>query len=367
MDDLWRARILDPPLQTPSLPGVGGRIRRRPDDFVVEERPAYAPDGTPGAHLLLTLTKRGLSSEDAAVALAAHLGIDRRAVGLAGRKDRNAVTTQWVSVPAEVAAGLASFEHPAITLGQAHPHGNKLRTGHLHGNRFDLVIRQLRIDPTEAMARARATLAALDAGGGLANLYGPQRFGRDGHQLDRGLASLRGGRSGRRGNLVVAAGQAALFNLYALLRRERGLERTVLAGDLLQKRASGGMFECSDPHTDQARLDAGELVITGPIFGARMRAPSPDTPAAALEADALAQAGIETAALARLGRKTPGTRRVLHVPLDACALEPAPPIPEEDLGPGLRLRFELPAGSFATQLCRELQGDADHPPDLDPD
>ncbi len=366
LDPPRRASVLEPPLQTPDHPGTGGRLRRRITDFCVEEVPAYAPDGRPDAHLLLTLTKQELSSEEAVRALAEHLGIDRRELGIAGRKDRMARTTQWVSVPASAGTALASFDHPSITLSPATGHGNKLRTGHLRGNRFDLVIRQLRVEPAEAAARAEATLGALMADGGLANLYGPQRFGLDGVQLERGLEAIARGRSGRRGNMVVAAGQAGLFNLYAQLRRERGQWRTVLAGDLLHK-TTGGMFECEEPAVDQARLDAGELEITGPIYGSRMRAPSADTPSAQLEAEVLALAGIEADALTRLGRKASGTRRTLTVRPEDVQLELAPEAPEDEIGPGLRLHFTLPAGSYATQLCREVQGDREHPANLDPD
>lgn len=366
MDETWRARILEPPLQTPSTAGTGGRIRRRPEDFRVEEIAAYPADGRPDAHLLVPLTKQGLSSEEAASALAAHLGLHRRELGVAGRKDRVAVTTQWVSVPASARAGLQSFEHPSIHLGPAQAHGNKLRTGHLRGNRFEVVVRELAVEPPEAMARARATLDALAEQGGLANLYGPQRFGRGGQQLDRGLQALREGRPGRRGNLVVGAGQSGLFNLYALLRRERGLWRRVLRGDLMHKR-SGGMFECTEPEVDQARLDAGELSITGPIYGSRMRAPTASTPAAELEAEVLSLAGVEPSALAALGRKAAGTRRPLTVEIAEVSLAVAEPVASAELGPGLVLGFVLPAGTYATQVCREVQGDADHPADIAPD
>lgn len=366
MEATWRDRILEPALQTPDLPGTGGRVRRRPEDFRVEELPAYSPDGRTDAHVLLTLTKRGLSSEEAVGLLAEHLGIGRRDLGMAGRKDRVAVTTQWVSVPASAAAGLTTFEHPAIELGPGHPHGNKLRTGHLRGNRFTLVLRELMVSPEDAVARARTTFEALADQGGLANLYGPQRFGREGHQLDRGLDALRLGKPGRRGNLVVSAGQSALFNLYGLLRRDRGQWRRVLAGDLLQKR-SGGMFECTEPEIDQVRLDAGELRITGPIFGSRMRAPSPGTPSAELEAEVLERVGVEPSALVSLGRKAAGTRRPLTVEIDGIALAPAPPASEDGLGPGLQLAFVLPAGTYATQVCREVQGDAEHPANIAPD
>lgn len=364
--DEWRAQILDPPLQTACLAGTGGRIRRRPEDFGVVELPAYDPDGRQGVHLLVPLTKQGLSSEEAARMVVEHLGIDRRELGMAGRKDRVALTTQWVSVPATAANKLASFSHPMVTLGEPQPHGNKLRTGHLRGNHFTIVIREPRVSPEEAMPRARATIDALHREGGLANLYGPQRFGRNGHQLDRGLELLRQGRSGKRGNLVVSAGQSALFNLYALVRRERGLWRRVLAGDLLKKCDRGGMFECEDPSVDQARLEAGELTITGPIYGSRMRAPSEATPSAELELEVLRLAELEPSALLSLGRKAAGTRRTLTVEISALELRTAPALPSVQLAPGLSLSFTLPAGSYATQVCREVQGDAEHPADIDP-
>jgi tRNA(Glu) U13 pseudouridine synthase TruD len=116
-----------------------------PEDFVVREIPAYAPDGRVGAHLLLTLTKRGIGSEDAILELSRQTGIPRPEIGLAGLKDNIAVTEQWISVPFAAGPALAEFSHPAITLGPAHPHGNKLRRGHLHGNRFILVVRELAV------------------------------------------------------------------------------------------------------------------------------------------------------------------------------------------------------------------------------
>ena len=127
MNPEFQARLLDPPLQTADLPGIGGRTRMRPEDFAVHEIPAYGPDGRPGAHLLFTLRKRGIGTEDAIVELSRQTGIPRPEIGLAGLKDKDAVTEQWISVPFAAGPRLAQFSHPAITLGQAHPHGNKLR------------------------------------------------------------------------------------------------------------------------------------------------------------------------------------------------------------------------------------------------
>jgi tRNA pseudouridine13 synthase len=355
-DDL--SRLVDPPLQTEGLPGVGGRLRCRPEDFRVVEIPAYGPDGRAGAHLLVTLTKRGVTTEDALMELSRQTGVPRPEIGLAGLKDKDAVTEQWVSLPAAAAARLAEFQHRNMSLGPAHPHGNKLRRGHLRGNRFTLVVRDLAVPVDEALGRARAKLARLHEQGGLDNLYGSQRLGDGGDNLVRGLEALSRARRRGRADFMLSAGQSALFNLYLLERRARGQMRAVLLGDILKKTATGGLFECTDPATDKARLDAGELGVTGPMYGSKMRAPGPDTPSGLLEAEILARAEIDPASLQALGHTLEGTRRVLQIPLgeiELAAADAATTDRGDALSPGISLSFELPAGSYATTLLRELQ------------
>lgn len=352
-DDLV-TRLLAPPLQTAEIAGIGGRIRMCPEDFAVWEIPAYDPDGRANAHLLLTLTKRNIGSEDAVSEVSRQTGIPRPEIGLAGLKDTIAVTEQWITVPAAAGPALAAFSHPAITLGPPHPHGNKLRRGHLHGNRFALVVRELAVPGNEAVDRVAAKRTRLAELGGLDNLYGQQRLGEDGGNLRRGLAALSAGHRRGRADFLLSAGQSALFNLYLLERRARGLLRKVLRGDILKKTATGGIFESQDPEVDQTRLDAGELGITGPMFGSKMRSPGQDTPSGALEREILELARIPLTSLAALGSKLEGTRRPLQLPLPDLEAEPVGP--HGDLPPGLRLGFRLPAGSYATVLLQELQG-----------
>lgn len=191
------ALLMRPPRRTEALPGIGGRLRARPEDFVVRELPAYDADGREG-HLLLTLKKRLLTTDEAIAAVAEACGIDRREIGVAGLKDRDAVTEQRISVPAEAAAALARFRHPQIELGEPAPHSHKLRRGHLHGNAFEVTIRDLAVPLAVAEARASAKLDALAALGGLDNLYGIQRFGHDGRNILQGLERLAGRARGRR-------------------------------------------------------------------------------------------------------------------------------------------------------------------------
>lgn len=352
--DLTQA--LDPPLATEMLPGIGGVMRSRPEDFCVTELPAYAPDGRENAHLLLTMTKRGFSTEGALQEVARAVGLPRSVLGCAGLKDQDAVTSQWISAPAAARAALERFEHPRIELGPPQPHGNKLRRGHLQGNRFEIVLRDLAIPIAEALATAREKIDALRELGGLHNFYGPQRFGPGGANALRGLAAIRSRARRRRGDLIVSAGQSALFNLYLLTRRSRTLLQRALRGDILKKTASGGIFTCLDPEAEQGRVDTGELVVTGPMFGGRMRAPPPDTPAALLEHEILELAGVSSDAVSGLGRRAPGSRRALFAGLHDVHVRAAPAVPEAGLAPGVCVAVTLPPGTYATVLCRELQG-----------
>jgi tRNA pseudouridine13 synthase len=360
IDPRLRERLLNPEPAPGPRPDLGGQLRCRPEDFLVDEVPAYGPDGTPEAHLLLVLEKRGWNTEDALCEVARQLGVPRPEIGCAGLKDRHALTRQWISLPAAAGPRLGSFQHPELRLGEARPHGHKLRRGHLRGNRFEIVLREPRGSLPEALAALRERVAGLEAQGGLANLFGRQRFGRGGANFERGLALLQGGRRPRSGDLALSALQAAVFNLILLRRREQGLLGLVLAGDLLRKRESGGLFICEDPVTDQARLDAGELVLTAPLPGARQRQGPPGSPSRELEDECLARLGLERGAFAALGKKLPGGHRDLFVPLEGFAACEEPPA--GGLGPGLRLRFTLPAGSFATRLLVELgAGEAEDP------
>jgi tRNA pseudouridine13 synthase len=338
------------PYLTSELAGTGGTLRAHDEDFAVDEELPYAPAGA-GDHVFVRIEKRGLATLDAARMLARALGIADRDVGIAGMKDRHAVTRQWLSLPPPVTpeqalAALPPGDDARLRVLEAHRHPHKLRTGHVRANRFVLRVRGT--DPG-AGERARAILAALSQPPGAPNWYGEQRFGRDGDNAERGKALVTGarppGRDRRLDRLMVSALQSQLFNHWLAARITDGLYRAVLAGDVLHKR-SGGMFVCDDPATDQARLAAGEIVVTGPMFGDRMRGPGEGTPALAREAEILARAGLEPGAFARVRALAEGTRRDAAIEVrDATVAADASTF---------EVGFTLPGGGYATAVMREI-------------
>ena len=354
LDSEVRNQMLTPEPATSALSGIGGRIKMRFEDFVVDEVRAYAADGREGRHLMVRVRKRGMSTPDLIRNLAHALRIESRDIGCAGRKDRDAVTTQWLTVPFECSAALEKMDLPDFEVLEARPHGQKLRMGHLHGNRFRIVVREVGMDLESARHLVREKVLSIERSGGLENLYGEQRFGRGGENLERGIEVLHAKRRPTlHDKFLLSAAQSGLFNLYVALRRGQGWLRQALPGDLLQRRESGGLFAVEDPAAEQPRLNRGELVVTGPIFGAKMRAPVDPSPSALLEHEALRRAGLSVDLFAAFGKHLPGTRRPVQVQVgDFSVSEVAE---SEELPGGLELRFQLPAGSYATQLIRELQ------------
>ena len=330
------------PLLTADLPGIAGRIKSQPEDFEVEEIPAYEPSGT-GEFLYLWIEKRSLGAEYFVRQVARRLDIPTQEVGTAGLKDRHAVTRQMVSVPIGVEPNLARLEGDGIRVLRVGRHGNKLKAGHLRGNRFRILLRD--VDP-DTPARLPALVERLRARG-MPNFYGPQRFGRDGETYRMGC-DLLGGKALRVNpflrRLALSATQSAVFNRYLAARLGDGLLRRVLDGDVMAKWPMGGMFNAADLPREQERFESRETVPTGPIFGRKMFKALGE--AARREADALAAAGLAPAAFNGFGKLMNGTRRyaLVHVVDLTGAVEPE----------GVRLEFTLPAGTYATVLVREL-------------
>lgn len=348
------------PYLTQDLPGIGGKIRQVPEDFIVTEELPYAATGA-GDHVFARIRKRDSTTPYLCQRLAAALGVAARDLGYAGMKDRRAVTEQWVSLPPPVTPEqVLALELPDVTILEAVRHPHKLRTGHVRANHFELTIREVSED---AVARAAAVLTALAAAPGAPNWYGEQRFGRDRDNAEQGLALVRKTRrferDGRKNRLLLSALQSELFNRYLQRRVEGQSYRRVLEGDLLRK-VGGGMFASVDPAVDGPRLLAGEVVVTGPMFGVEMRAPTAGTEAEALEREVLAEAGLTLAELGTVRKLAPGTRRDASIAVAAPSVESAGPA-------AIRVRFTLPGGAYATAVLRELQKLADEHAELRPD
>lgn len=339
--------VIPPPL-TVDLPGVFGKIKSSPEDFVVEEVPVYQPCGE-GEHLFLWIQKRDVSAEELVKRISRAAQVSRNDIGVAGLKDRFAITRQFVSVPATAESALATFADEQIQILSQTRHTNKLRTGHLLGNRFEIVVRET---PSDAEARISEIAQRLSISG-MPNYYGSQRFGRAGETLSLGCDLLAGRKSSgdiprkRRKfllRLALSAAQSFLFNQYVGRRIADGQFSEVQLGDVMEVTATRGKFVVTDVVAEQLRCNTGEISITGPLFGSKMKAAEREP--AGMESKLLTDYDFTSKAFDQFPKLTRGARR----PIAIRELNLRWEFKENKL----RFEFFLPAGSYATILLREF-------------
>ncbi len=384
-----------PPVPRDLVLPVGGRLRECEDDFVVEEIPLYPASGE-GEWSMILVEKRGITTPTLVRRLAATLGSRPRDIGWAGYKDRHALTRQWLTVPGR--DDLETLEGDGWRVLESRRHKNKLKTGHLWGNRFEIRVR----GATRTAAEVGPWLDKIVCSG-IPNGFGPQRFGTfgrnhlAGHAIVRGdspallrvlsepvegesprvadgRAALAGGRWAdalrafprdfeverhvaqvlrgggdlsravrtvprRPRDFLISSWQSACFNQVLAARLDDG--RALVLGDLASRLPRGRPFAVTDLAAELPRAERLEISATGPLPGRDVPCPTHD--AAALEGPVLERLAVPTTA-ATLPRGTfRGARRPLRVRLvDASVGEEVPGT--------LVFSFSLPAGSFATSV-----------------
>ena len=333
MADGWRIDLA-------GQPGTGGFLKTVPEDFQVEEIPAYEPAGD-GEFWYLWVRKRDLAADRLLRELAKVTGVPQREIGMAGLKDKRAITWQWISLPrlaAPVDQGLCG---ESWTVLRSLKHRNKLRPGHLHGNRFRLVVRDPKPHWRDIIGPRIADLVRR----GFPNAYGSQRFGREGQTLRLGKALLQD--PGLPVNpwlrrLALSAVQSHVFNAWVLDRLRAGTLRQVVEGEILAHWPRGGLFVAKDPVREQIRLDAGEVGPAGPLPGARLLPAQGE--AARVERDLLERLGLGSL-ISSKGKLFPGARR-------RALLYPGDPSWQPATGHGgFELQFSLQEGSYATVMA----------------
>ncbi|MGB0866919.1 MAG: tRNA pseudouridine(13) synthase TruD [Granulosicoccaceae bacterium] len=187
--------------------GASGTFRQSAQDFIVNERLPFEPDGA-GEHLLVQVRKTDQNTDWIAKWMARCAGVERREVGYCGLKDRHAVATQWFSVPATRGEPDLSEPPEGTELLQSVRHGRKLRPGSHAANHFVLVLRDI-----EAPSLLQAQLEQV-AAGGCPNGFGLQRFGREGGNLLAALEWFGGGKKPKRHQKshYLSAARSAIFN-----------------------------------------------------------------------------------------------------------------------------------------------------------
>jgi tRNA pseudouridine13 synthase len=392
------------PFLTSHIPGIGGTIKESPDDFIVEEIPSYLPCGS-GEHCYLTIEKRGITTLEAIRRIANSLKVSERDIGYAGMKDAVGVTRQTLSIQRITPETVMGLELDGIQIISAARHSNKLKLGHLKGNRFQITVRGV----AENSGNAIQSILEILQKRGMPNYFGRQRYGAQGNshligaamlkrdwqaavdalvgkpdlvrdeQWSAAIAAYLDGNLNealrlfprhcrterevlqrlttlpgehekafavihpRLKKLYLSAAQSFLFD-QVVSRRIEYIDE-ILAGDLAYKHVNGACFLVEDADAEMKRAREFEISASGPMFGCKMK--QPEQTALEIELSILdaANIGADDFNISG-GLRLEGERRPLRVPLNthSFCLE----------GDCLRLEFALPKGSYATSILREI-------------
>ncbi len=402
------------PYLTGDTPGVGGVIKQRDEDFFVQEVPLYEPSGT-GEHVYVEIQKVGLTTFQAIERLSRALRVPSRDIGYAGLKDAHALTRQVLSIRGTTEKAAMSLKWANMTIQWAARHENKLRVGHLAGNRFAVKIRNVR--PTDVVKLKPITQWLMQRG--MPNYFGVQRFGRRGDNADLGAALVRGdfarvltlllghplmavdspeqmtareafdaedydlalahwpgGAAMERRvlghfmktrdaagavravdqrirRLWVSALQSAMFN-QVVARRIDSLG-TLMPGDLAWKHVNGACFRVEPDDAGQVTAAEQSRCAAFEISPSGpllgYRMTSPDGEPLRIEQGVFGEYGISAEEFGSAGRDK---LKGARRPLRVQPMEVELSSGVDDQGEQITVAFTLPAGSFATVLLREL-------------
>ena len=388
-----------------------GAIKKFEADFAVAEIPLYEASGE-GDHLYVEIEKRGMTTAAAIGKIARSLSVAARDIGVAGQKDARAVTRQFISIEHVSASDIASLDIPGIRVLNAVKHRNKLKMGHLRGNRFSIRLRDTDIGRVDDVARMFAWLEI----NGVPNYFGNQRFGARGDNWLVGRALLQGnhrlglslilglptpelegeaitrarclfetgafeaaadawprgfGQNARLCRMFekngghfkrtlmsmgkkiltfyVSAYQSYLFNHIVADRISSGTLQKMQCGDVAWKHDKGVCFHVENAEAETLRAMNGEISPSGPLYGQKMKWPL--SAPGELEQRLLEGEGLTVESFQKKSPwSSPGGRRPMRVFPTASAVK----IGSDDFGDYLALDFSLPPGAYATVLLREL-------------
>ncbi|WP_109433140.1 tRNA pseudouridine(13) synthase TruD [Aggregatibacter segnis] len=308
-------------------------------DFVVKEQLGYDMTGD-GEFVAVKVRKTDCNTLFVGEQLAKFAGISARNMSYAGLKDRKAVTEQWFSLqmPGQPTPDFSQFSLEGVEILDVTRHQRKIRIGSLQGNHFEILLRNA--EETDELKERLDFLAK----NGFPNYFTEQRFGRDGNNLTQALRWANGEikvKDRHKRSFYLSAARSEIFNLIVSKRMELDLAQQILIGDVLQLNGSHSWFvvdESEDLAQLQRRLAQQDVLLTAPLIGEEEKS------AVDFENEIFAQHQA-LFALMRQERMKAARRPILMQPQQfQWQFEPN----------GLRLQFDLPAGSYATALIREL-------------
>ncbi len=328
-------------------------------NFIVEEIPLYSFSGA-GEHLILKIRKKDISTFELLNILSKKLNIKKSDIGYAGLKDKDALSIQYVSINKKLTKNIESLQLDNIKILDSTYHNNKIKIGHLKGNKFYIRIKKLnKINANKIQNVINHILNT-----GMPNYFGFQRFGNNGNNYNDGKAILQNQlkiKDKKISKFLISAYQSYLFNTWlqkrieishiinnfdisyssSLLKIDSNVIKKIksqkhffklLNGDIMQHFPYGKYFFNDDSVDNSMRFYNKQIVPTGLLYGIK----------SILAKDIAGD--IENNFIDNLLVNELGSRRLAWIFLDHLEFTY-----KEEIANG-EFNFSLPKGSYATIL-----------------
>ncbi|KTC79021.1 tRNA pseudouridine(13) synthase TruD [Legionella cherrii] len=323
------------------LPKSTAYFKFTPEDFQVNEFFDSPFSGT-GEHILLKIEKKGVTTLEVVKSVARLLKKPIKSIGYAGLKDRQALTTQWLSIhaPGEEIPGVAQLAGPGWCVLECIRHHKKLRPGFLTGNHFLVRLREIshKEDLLERIERIKEN--------GVPNYFGEQRFGRDAGNLIKAEEMLVHGYKVKDRFLRGMYCSAARSWIYNLILSRRIMEQCwdiPLPGDVMQLQGSNSIFFIDNVDNELLqRIKNKDISPASPLPGKSKHKVKDE--ALHLINKIYHEWQPWITGLAQYGLEEDWRANILHLEQFTCLIK-------ENTA---ELSFSLPAGSYATAVLREL-------------
>ena len=116
-------------------------IKQIPDDFIVEE--IFNPKLNKGEYLYVKLKKVGVDTFSALNLISNKLHVKHNDIGIAGSKDKNAITTQLISLKHVSEERISNLHLDKIQMDILGHSDKPISLGDHEGNKFMITIRQI--------------------------------------------------------------------------------------------------------------------------------------------------------------------------------------------------------------------------------
>ncbi|HAU0829601.1 TPA: tRNA pseudouridine(13) synthase TruD [Legionella pneumophila] len=242
------------------IPNSTATFKSLPEDFQVNELFEGQFSGE-GEHIVLKIEKRGLTTEEVVKSLARLINKPVKLISHAGLKDKQALTTQWLSVhaPGEIIDGIETLEAPGWRILECTRHNKKIKPGFLSGNHFIITLRNVS-DESDLIHRIEQIKFK-----GVPNYFGEQRFGRDGGNLIKAEEILVQGRKVKDRflkGMYFSAARSWLYNLILSRRVKESSWNLPLLGDVIQLVGSNSIFVNDKSMDEQLLQRIGEKDVS---------------------------------------------------------------------------------------------------------